>query len=218
MIDLNSLRAITFDAAGTLLEPWPSVGAVYGRVAEECGIGPVSVDALNRQFARAWKVKKNFDYSRRAWRRIVDQTFAGLAHTKPAFFDHLYDEFALPQCWRVHDDVAPALERCRARGLKLGIISNWDERLRSLLERMGLAPYLDAIVISIEVGHHKPEPKIFQRAAELLQLSPERILHVGDSIDEDLRGAEVAGFQSMLLDRNGRDSSAIKSLAELLPN
>ncbi|HMJ64431.1 MAG TPA: hypothetical protein VK615_03690 [Candidatus Binatia bacterium] len=43
-------------------------------------------------------------------------------------------------------------------------------------------------------------------------------MHVGDSIDEDLRGAEVAGFQSMLLDRNGRDSSAIKSLAELLPN
>ncbi len=218
MIDLNSLQAITFDAAGTLLEPTPSVGAIYARVAEECGIGPVSVDTLNRQFAQAWKAKKNFDYSRRAWWRIVDQTFSGLAHTKPRFFDHLYDEFALPHCWRVHDDVAPTLERCRTRGLKLGIISNWDERLRPLLEQIGLAPYFDAIVVSAEIGHHKPEPEIFRRTAELLQLPAARILHVGDSIEEDVRGGAAAGFQAALLDRDGNKQSAIRSLAALIPD
>jgi putative hydrolase of the HAD superfamily len=208
VIDLHSLQAITFDAAGTLLEPSPSVGAIYARVAEECGVGPVSVDALNRQFAQAWKTKKNFDYSRRAWRRIVDQTFSGLAHTKLHFFDHLYEEFALPQCWRVYDDVAPTLQRCRARGLKLGIISNWDERLRPLLGQIGLAPYFDAIVISVEVGHRKPEREIFQRAVDLLQVSPAAVLHVGDSIDEDLRGAVAAGFQALLLERRGPSSLA----------
>jgi len=135
------IKAVTFDAAGTLVEPWPSVGAVYARVAEECGIGPVSADELNRQFARAWKGKRDFDYSRKAWRRIVAKTFSGLAPVKPAFFDHVYDEFAQSRCWRVYEDVGPALERCRTRGLKLGVISNWDERLRPLLEQMGLAPY-----------------------------------------------------------------------------
>jgi putative hydrolase of the HAD superfamily len=218
VIDLNSLQAITFDAAGTLLEPSPSVGAIYARVAEECGIGPVSVDALNRQFAQAWKAKKNFDYSRRAWWRIVDQTFSGLAHTKPRFFDHLYDEFALSRCWRVHDDAGPVLERCRSRGLKLGIISNWDERLRPLLEQIGLAPYFDTIVVSVEIGHHKPELEIFRRAAELLQVPAERILHVGDSMEEDMRGAAEAGFQTVLLDRNGNEQSAIRSLAALIPD
>jgi putative hydrolase of the HAD superfamily len=218
VIDLNSLQAITFDAAGTLLEPWPSVGAIYARIAEECGIGPVSVDALNHRFVEAWKAKKNFDYSRRAWWRIVDQTFSGLAHTKPGFFDHLYHEFALPHCWRVHDDAGPALERCRSRGLKLGIISNWDERLRPLLGQIGLAPYFDAIVVSAEIGHRKPGPEIFQRAAELLQVPAERILHVGDSMVEDVRGAAAAGFQTLLLDRNGNEQSAIRSLAALIPD
>jgi putative hydrolase of the HAD superfamily len=215
-VTFEHLKAITFDAAGTLLEPWPSVGAVYARVAEECGIGPVSVDDLNRQFARAWKNKQGFDYSRLTWRRIVDQTFAGLAHTKPAFFDHVYDEFAQPRCWRVYDDVAPALERCRAEGLKLGVISNWDERLRPLLEQMGLAPYFNTILVSAEVGHHKPAPEIFAQAAETLQLSPGDILHVGDSVEEDLHGASGAGFRSVLLDRREPSKSSIGSLNALL--
>lgn len=210
------LKAITFDAAGTLVEPWPSVGAVYARVAEECGIGPVSSDDLNRQFARAWKNKHPFDYSQAAWRRIVQKTFSGLVHTKPAFFEHLYDEFALPRCWRVFDDVAPALERCRAKGLKLGVISNWDERLRPLLEQMGLAPYFDAIVVSSDLGHYKPGRPIFDRAAESLQLAPEHILHVGDSAEEDWQGASAAGFQAVLLDRRGAAKSAIVSLTALL--
>lgn len=212
----DALKAITFDAAGTLLEPWPSVGAVYARVAEECGIGPVAADDLNRQFARVWKNKQRFDYSRVAWRHIVEKTFSGLAHTKPAFFDHLYDEFAQPRCWRVYDDVAPALERCRSKGLKLGVISNWDERLRPLLEQIGLAPYFDAIVISSDTGHRKPARAVFERAAETLQLPPERILHVGDSVEEDLDGALAAGFQSVLLDRRGTAKPCIVSLTALL--
>jgi putative hydrolase of the HAD superfamily len=215
-MSLNGLRAITFDAAGTLVEPWPSVGAVYARVAEECGIGPVAAEDLNRQFARAWKNKQRFDYSRAAWRRVVEKTFSGLAHTKPAFFDHLYDEFAQPRCWRVYDDVAPAVERCRAKGLKLGVISNWDERLRPLLEQMGLAPYFDTIVVSTDIGHHKPHRQIFERAAEHLQLAPQQILHVGDSPEEDLQGASEAGFQCVLLSRGGATKPAIASLNALL--
>src|SRR5688572_28419907 len=114
------MKAVTLDAAGTLLEPWPSVGDVYARVAEECGIGPVSAGELNRQFATAWKNKRGFDYSALAWRRIVEQTFAGLAVLKPAYFDHVYDEFAQPRCWRVYEDAPRALERFRDTGLKLG--------------------------------------------------------------------------------------------------
>src|SRR5262245_46852109 len=162
----DEIKAVTFDAAGTLLEPWPSVGHVYARVAEECGLAPVSPDALNRQFAAAWTRKRAFDYSRSSWRKIVDQTFSGLAVTKPAFFDHVYNEFALPRCWRVYDDVAPALEKFRNQGLKLAIVSNWDERLRPLLEQMGLAPYFSALVISSEAGQQKPSAEIFRRASE----------------------------------------------------
>jgi putative hydrolase of the HAD superfamily len=213
---VSPLKAVTFDAAGTLVEPWPSVGAVYARVAEECGIGPVSADELNRQFARAWQGKRNFDYSRDAWRRIVAKTFSGLAPVKPAFFDHVYDEFAQSRCWRVYEDVGPALERCRSRGLKLGVISNWDERLRPLLEQIGLAPYFNTVLVSTEIGHHKPEREIFERAVKSLEVSPEQILHVGDSVAEDVAGAAAAGFQSVLLDRSGANKTAMASLEGLL--
>jgi putative hydrolase of the HAD superfamily len=211
---LDDIKAVTLDAAGTLLEPWPSVGDVYARVAEECGIGPVSAGELNRRFGKAWKAKHGFDYSRIAWRKLVEQTFAGLA-LKPAFFDHLYDEFAQPRCWRVYDDVGPALEKFRARGLKLAVISNWDERLRPLLTHIGLAPYFDAVVISAELGIHKPAPAIFAHAAEALQTVPQAILHIGDSPEEDLRGAQAAGFQAALLERD-RPNAAVSSLADLI--
>jgi len=212
---LDDIEAVTLDAAGTLVEPWPSVGDVYARVAEECGIGPVSVGELNRRFGKAWKAKQGFDYSRIAWRKIVEQTFAGLAPLKPAFFDHLYEEFAQPRCWRVYEDVAPALECFRAKGLKLAVISNWDERLRPLLTQMGLAPYFEAIVISAELRVHKPDRAIFDHTAGVLQTSPGKILHVGDSNEEDFEGARVAGFQAALLERD-KSGAAISSLADFI--
>jgi len=210
----DDIQAVTLDAAGTLVEPWPSVGDVYARVAEECGIGPVSAGELNRRFGKAWKAKQGFDYSRIAWRKMVEQTFAGLA-LKPAFFDHLYEEFAQPRCWRVYEDVAPALESFRAKGLKLAVISNWDERLRPLLTQMGLAPYFETIVISAELRFHKPDRAIFEYAANALQTPTSRILHVGDSIEEDFEGARVAGFQAVLLERD-KPNAAVSSLTDLI--
>ena len=212
---LDNIKAVTLDAAGTLVEPWPSVGDVYARVAEECGIGPVSAGELNRGFAKAWKAKQGFDYSRIAWRKMVEQTFAGLAPLKPAFFDHLYEEFAQPRCWRVYEDVAPALEGFRARGLKLAVISNWDERLRPLLTQIGLAPYFEAIVISSEVRSHKPDRAIFDHTANTLQTPPGKILHVGDSLEEDFAGAKAAGFQATFLEREKR-GAAVSSLTDLI--
>ncbi|MCI0745000.1 MAG: HAD-IA family hydrolase [Verrucomicrobia subdivision 3 bacterium] len=212
----NEIRAVTLDAAGTLLEPWPSVGDVYARVAEECGIGPVSPVLLNRQFGDAWKTKNQFDYSKLAWRKLVQKAFAGLASLKPAFFDQLYDEFAQPRCWRVFSDVPPALERFRGRGLKLAVISNWDERLRPLLEHIGLAPYFDAIVVSCEVGFLKPSQQIFAHAAAALKVPANQILHVGDSMTEDAQGAQAAAFHAVLLDRTGIAEKSVKNLARIL--
>ena len=212
---LDDIEAVTLDAAGTLVEPWPSVGDVYARVAEECGIGPVSAGELNRRFEKAWKAKQGFDYSRIAWRKMVEQTFAGLAPLKPAFFDHLYEEFAQPRCWRVYEDVAPALESFRVRGLKLAVISNWDERLRPLLTQMGLAPYFEIIVVSAELHVHKPNRAIFEHAAKALQTPSDRILHVGDSNEEDFEGARAAGFQAVLLERE-KPNAAVSSLTDLI--
>ncbi len=151
----------------------------------------------------------------------MDQTFAGLVATPPSrsFFPDLYAAFSSPSAWRVYDDVLPCLEQWRRRGLKLGAISNWDDRLRPLLQQLGLAGWFDAIVISAEVGLTKPHPAIFQRAAHLLQTAPPAILHLGDSRVEDFDAARAAGFQSLLLRRHEppRPNQQISSLADALP-
>jgi dihydrofolate synthase / folylpolyglutamate synthase len=214
----SSIRAVTFDVGGTLIEPWPSVGDVYGRVAERHGIR-VSPHVLNQRFSAAWKAKKNFGYKKSDWSELVDQTFAGLAATPPSasFFPELYEQFAGAAAWRIYDDVRSCLDRLRRSGIKLGAISNWDERLRPLLRELDLDRYFDAVVVSSEAGCRKPGPEIFRAAADLLGTPPQAILHVGDSRVEDFAGARAAGCQALLLTRGpaAAEDGVIASLDEL---
>jgi len=216
MIPFPEIRAVTFDVGGTLMAPWPSVGAVYAGAAARHGVKNLSAEILNRQFDEIWRAKRNFDHSRGAWKKLVTATFVGLLKPSEILFQDLYQTFAEPESWRIFDDVRPALERLTQRGLKLGVISNWDERLRPLLHVMGLAHFFSVIVISCEFGCAKPSPAIFQRAAELLELPARSVLHVGDSRKDDLQGAQVVGMAGLVVQRNGiTEDEEISSLQEL---
>jgi len=210
------IRAVTFDVGGTLIEPWPSVGHVYAQIASKFGITGVEPAALNSGFVRAWKARQDFDYSRAAWRRLVDQTFAGLSPEPPdeACFNAIYDHFAHAEAWRVFDDAQRALAAVKASGHKVGLISNWDERLHPLLAELQLASSFEAVTISCEVGYTKPRPEIFQHCATQLGLPLESILHIGDSTSEDVGGAKAAGMQGLLLDRKASQAGdgAVPSL------
>jgi putative hydrolase of the HAD superfamily len=211
-----NILAVTFDVGGTLIKPWPSVGHVYAEVAARHGCS-VSPTVLNQRFAQAWWRLKKFNHSREEWAALVDETFAGLSQSTPreTFFHELYNRFAEASAWRVFDDVRPTLDALAARDFNLGIISNWDERLRPLLDQLGLSKYFEAIVVSQEVGFPKPSPVIFEHASRLLGLAPESILHVGDSREHDAEGATAAGFQMRWLARE-RESAAPGQIASLL--
>jgi putative hydrolase of the HAD superfamily len=210
------IRAVTFDVGGTLIKPWPSVGDVYAEVARDFGIH-VGASELDRMFASIWSARQDFDYSRGAWRQLVNRTFAELISRPPeeGCFDAIYQRFARASAWRVFRDVRPALAQLKAQGLKAGIISNWDERLRPLLEELGLLRWFDAAISSHEAGHCKPAREIFEQAAERLSSPPGTIVHVGDSEREDVRGARAAGFRALLLRRCLDTAGAISSLGSL---
>jgi putative hydrolase of the HAD superfamily len=213
------IRAVTFDVGGTLIKPWPSVGHLYAAVAARHGVR-ISARTLNGQFAAAWKTKKNFRHRKSDWSDLVDQTFAGLVEIPPSasFFPELYKQFACASSWRIFADVIPCLEKLRRCGIRLGAISNWDERLRPLLRQLNLDRWFETILVSIEAGHPKPDPRIFALAAKQLKTAPAAILHIGDSPVEDLEGARAAGFQSLLLQRgrSARQANAMPSLTGLL--
>lgn len=213
----STLRAISFDVGGTLIEPWPSVGHVYAEIAAQHGAAGIPAQLLNERFKAAWRSSKDFDYTRSGWESLVQQTFAGLIPSAVTFFPELYERFTEPEAWQVYDDVRPTLDKLAEKEIRLIVISNWDDRLRPLLKRLKLDQYFESLIISCEVGFAKPSPIIFEQAASRLGLAPGDILHVGDSAEMDLRGAMAAGFQAVQLKRGqeAKSPEAIASLAEL---
>jgi putative hydrolase of the HAD superfamily len=95
------------------------------------------------------------------------------------------------------------LRAARERGLTLVVVSNWDVSLHDVLDAIGLAPLLDGVLTSAEVGSAKPAPAIFARALELAGVGPGEALHVGDSVEHDVAGAHAAGIEPLLLVRDG---------------
>jgi putative hydrolase of the HAD superfamily len=208
------IQAVTFDVGGTLIEPWPSVGHVYAKVAARHSLKNLSPDQLNARFKTAWRARKNFRHSRNEWDELVTEVFGG--STPPGFFDELYNRFAEPDAWHIYEDVLPALDLLASRKIQLAIISNWDERLRPLLHKLKLDHYFKSFSISLEVGFPKPSPIIFDHAAKALGLPASSILHVGDSLEMDIAGATRAGFHAIQIHRGDSSSgTGIHSLTEL---
>jgi|SRR5687768_2378668 len=212
---LIDVEAVTFDAGGTLIEPWPSVGEVYASVARVFGID-CSAARLNAQFANAWTTRTGFKYSRDEWHDVVRHSFLGLSDVSPQLFDAIYERFAQADAWLIYDDVIPTLQNLEGLGLKLAVISNWDDRLIPLLEKLGLATYFDDIIVSAEHGAHKPDPSIFHHAATRLSVPINRVLHIGDSLGEDVIGAQSAGASAFRIRRSGRETETdIQSLTAI---
>ncbi|MFL5859332.1 MAG: HAD family hydrolase [Solirubrobacteraceae bacterium] len=121
--------------------------------------------------------------------------------------------------FEAYPDARPALIRARRAGLRVVVVSNWDVSLHGVVERVGLAPLLDGVVTSAAVGAAKPAPAIFQHALAMAGVAPEQAVHVGDSLNDDVRGAAACGISPLLLCRSGPvarpGSGAVPTIAGL---
>ena len=102
-----------------------------------------------------------------------------------------------------YPDAIEALGTLRRAGHALAVVSNWDCSLPDWLGTSGLLELVDGVVTSAEVGAAKPDPAVFERALELVGVGPERAVHVGDSVEADVRGARAAGIRAVLVRRDG---------------
>ena len=120
----------------------------------------------------------------------------------------------------LYDDVLPAFERLKRRGLILGLLTNMEKGMRPVLRGVGLEPYCDVVVTSEEAGANKPEAPIFLLALKRADVSPQETVYVGDQYGTDVLGAWGVGIAPILINRLGliteiRDCPQIQSLAEL---
>ena len=229
-----NVDCVFFDAGNTLVHPVPPVGEVYARALRERGINADAEDVLLRfrhvcTVLRRQRQGEGLCYgatdadARRWWREVVMLTFErfGTIPDPDQAFEQLWNHFASPTAWEVFPDVVPALKALRERGVRLGIIGNWDVRIVPLLEGLGLWGLFDAVTASFQVGAEKPDSRIFSEALARCQVGPQRALHVGDSYEEDVLGAVGAGMRAVWLRRGAHglhdchDATVISTLAEV---
>ena len=212
------LRAVFFDVGGTLIHPWPSVGAVYAATAVRHGL-TVTPEQMENAFRGSWTALKRpgLTVSRKDWWREL--VFRTLGQENEACFKELFERFARAESWRVYPDVEDTLREARDRGLHIGVISNWDERLRPLLGEIGLVSRFDSVTVSCEVGVEKPGAAIFLAALRAAGVSASAAMHVGDSYNDDIRGAEAIGMRAVLVNRNDENTyscACVRGLRESL--
>jgi putative hydrolase of the HAD superfamily len=114
-----------------------------------------------------------------------------------------------------YPDVPPGLEALRAAGHRLLVVSNWDCSLPEWLGPAGLLEHVEAVVSSGEVGVAKPDAGIFERALEVAEAEPDEVVHVGDSLDNDVAGARAVGLRAILVQRDGPAPDGVETVSSL---
>ena len=242
---MSRVRAVSFDAGGTLIGIVEPVGETYARAARRAGF-TADAHALDEGFRRAFAAAPPLapapghagtllEFELGWWRAIVAASLAhALGEAIPPsrtadferFFAATFAHYGERAAWRTFPDAVETVRALQGDGLALAILSNFDRRLHGIVAAFGLTDAFTAIVPSSEAGFAKPAPGAFEHVRRELDASgaiaPCECLHVGDSIREDVAGALGAGFHAAWLDRDGAAADdlpagvpRIASLAEL---
>jgi HAD superfamily hydrolase (TIGR01549 family) len=234
----QAIRAVFFDVGFTLLDVHPSIPELVAAVCTRLGT-PLTVakveaalpqaEQLFAQAAQAWPETWSDDAAiNRFWQDyfavllrpcLPDASaaeIAALANAAQVAFDS-------GESYRLFPDALPALDALKARGLTLGVVSDWGLSLGLIMRHHDLTLYFDFAVISAAARLAKPNPGLYQLALQRANAIPDYAIHVGDSYVRDVLGARAAGVQGVLLDRpravrpQDVDCPLIHTLDELLP-
>jgi putative hydrolase of the HAD superfamily len=209
---MTPVRVVLLDALGTLLEleaPAPALRAQLA--ARGVAVTEAQADAALRAEIAYYRAHHDEARDPAALDDLRDRCTAVLRGALPAQARDAPDlrgALLAALRFRPYPEVPATLAALRAAGLRLVVVSNWDVSLHEALARTGLAPLVDAAISSAEAGAAKPDPAIFARALALAggAGAPAAAVHVGDSTEHDVAGAEAAGIRPILVIRDGTPS------------
>lgn len=220
------IRAWFFDAVGTLIHPEPPAATVYAEVGRRHG-SLLDAAVIAARFREAfcieeeadrqaeWRTSERREVER--WRRIVAGVLDDV-RDRERCFEELWDHFARPEVWRCNPDAAAVL--AGGDGMVLGVASNFDSRLRTVLAGMPELRPLRHVIVSSEVGWRKPAGRFFEEVVRASGSRPQEVLLVGDDPENDYEGALAVGLAAVLYDPadryRGVCANRLRGLRELI--
>lgn len=221
--NLKRFKLVTFDVTDTLLTFSKPPAIEYNDAVRRLGFPAINETRLAAEFRTHFKQMNsefpNFGRDGMCqltwenwWRRLIVQVLTGSGAQLNGkelrlVADHLIDRYETADCWQKVPSADELITQIRQNGLAVGIISNFDPRLKFIVENVRL-PRFDFILASYEVGAAKPDPKIFDLALKMApngNVSAEEALHVGNTPALDYLGAKEAGWSSALIANGKRD-------------
>ncbi len=215
----SDIRAVLFDRDDTLSLTDVGVYQQAARwAAERYGLDPREAGkAMQAQWASVegrWEHLRTLEDEEAFWEaygvELAQRMGLDPAEGRPLVEAYPYWRFLVPA-----PGARAVLEALRARGLKIGVLSNTLPNVGVTLEAVGLADLVDVALASCTLGVHKPDPSVFVLAAERLDLAPPHILFVDDR-PENVEAARSVGMQAVLIDHTGKAPDAIHTLDALL--
>lgn len=214
MEQLIPVKVVFFDAVGTLFCVRGGVGQIYWDLARDYGV-QTTPTAIDQAFADLFPASPPMVFpgvqpdeiavlEKLWWYDLVKAVFdrSGGIKRFDSYFESVFKFFSGAEAWEVYPEACQVLDAIKSRGVKVGIISNFDSRIFGVLDGLGLSKFIDSVHISSREGAAKPDYRIFKTALDYHQIQADQAVHVGDDLKEDTEGAQAAGIYPIYLNRN----------------
>lgn len=229
------INFIFLDVGDTLLSLRVPPGKIYVDVLKKHGIISSSTDleVLKQIFSKIWiemNRKPNPESRDRYslhpggtdgwWIELIDTFLREISEGKTVtmadeIYREIFKQFEDPDLWNIESSFSEFLSVVRQKNLGIGIISNWDLRLRKLLLEKKLLNEFSPVLISAEFGYEKPSPKIFEEGARISGARPENLVYIGDKPELDYDPPRNLGWNAFILGRAGEGIACLERLQDV---
>jgi len=224
----HATEAVFFDVDFTLIHPGPTFQAEgYQRFCTRYGIqiDPTAFDGAVASASALLDQAQDAIYNPQIfidYTAHIIERMGGAGDAVAPCAREIYEEWAACQHFSLYEEVPDVLRSLHAAGLRIGLISNTHRCLESFQSHFDLDGLFAAAVSSSLHGYMKPHPSIFETALQLVGVPAARAVMVGDSLKQDIEGAQALGMRGVLVCRSGRftlpadnDVPVIRTLTEL---